>query len=346
MTGAAAYDVYRQPAVRRRLRQGERGAGRRRRRSRISGLANARRYYIVVRARDAAGNASDPSNEVIGLPHLTIGWANLQWPPTLTHTIRAIDRTDNVYGQVWIDGVTSQPGATPGLLAQLGFGPDGSHPAGNACLDLGRRRLQHGRRQQRRVRRVASARPDRHLRLRLPLHHDRRPGLDLRRPRRHRQRLHARPGRLADRRSEQRHDVTGDADRPHGSIGARRPASSSPGTRSPATRPYMATRFAGARPAGGPYTHDRHDFGHHLHRHGRRPRARPTTTSSARSTRRSTARGPLPEVPATAELRTVTLVFNVTVPATTDATGRSVYIAGFLDRLDGGLPEWDPAGCG
>jgi hypothetical protein len=50
------------------------------------------------------------------------------------------------------------------------------------------------------------------------------------------------------------------------------------------------------------------------------------------------------EVTATAELRTVTLVFNVTVPVTTDATGRSVYIAGFLDRLDGGLPQWDPGG--
>ncbi len=50
------------------------------------------------------------------------------------------------------------------------------------------------------------------------------------------------------------------------------------------------------------------------------------------------------EVEATAEARTVTLVFNVTVPATTDATGKSVYIAGFLDRLDGGMPQWDPGG--
>ncbi len=40
----------------------------------------------------------------------------------------------------------------------------------------------------------------------------------------------------------------------------------------------------------------------------------------------------------------MTLTFNVTVPATIDATGRSVYIAGFLDRLDGGLPQWDPGG--
>ena len=28
--------------------------------------------------------------------------------------------------------------------------------------------------------------------------------------------------------------------------------------------------------------------------------------------------------------------------ATTDGTGRSVHIAGFLDRLDGGYPQWDP----
>jgi hypothetical protein len=44
------------------------------------------------------------------------------------------------------------------------------------------------------------------------------------------------------------------------------------------------------------------------------------------------------------EPRTVTVVFTVTVPATTDATGRSVYIAGTLDRLDGGHPAWDPGG--
>lgn len=34
----------------------------------------------------------------------------------------------------------------------------------------------------------------------------------------------------------------------------------------------------------------------------------------------------------------------MTVPATTDGTGRSVYIAGFLDRLDSNLPQWDPGG--
>ncbi len=49
------------------------------------------------------------------------------------------------------------------------------------------------------------------------------------------------------------------------------------------------------------------------------------------------------EVTATAELRTVTATFNVSVSASTPADGR-VYIAGTLDRLDGGLPSWDPGG--
>jgi hypothetical protein len=58
-----------------------------------------------------------------------IGWANLQWPPSISHILSAINPTENIYGQVWIDGRTSAPGATLGLLAQVGFGPDGSDPA-------------------------------------------------------------------------------------------------------------------------------------------------------------------------------------------------------------------------
>jgi hypothetical protein len=47
-------------------------------------------------------------------------------------------------------------------------------------------------------------------------------------------------------------------------------------------------------------------------------------------------------VQATAETRKVSVVFIVTVPSSTDSTGRSVHIAGTLTRLDGGLPDWDP----
>jgi len=98
-----------------------------------TGLQNATTYYYVVTALDAVGNESAPSNEVSALPHLSIGWANLQWPPSMSHTISVVNRTDTAYGQVWIDGATSAPGATPGLLAQLGLGPTGSNPAGNTA---------------------------------------------------------------------------------------------------------------------------------------------------------------------------------------------------------------------
>jgi hypothetical protein len=62
---------------------------------------------------------------------LTVGWANLQWPPATNHIISVTNRTAPIYGQVWIDGLTSQPGATPRLVAQLGFGPAGSNPQNN-----------------------------------------------------------------------------------------------------------------------------------------------------------------------------------------------------------------------
>jgi hypothetical protein len=35
-------------------------------------------------------------------------------------------------------------------------------------------------------------------------------------------------------------------------------------------------------------------------------------------------------------------VFTAEVPASTDGTGRTVNIAGTLNRLDGGMPEWNP----
>jgi len=57
---------------------------------------------------------------------VTIGWANLQWPPALNEVVGT--PSANVYGQVWAVGVTDQPGQGAGILAQLGYGPLGEHP--------------------------------------------------------------------------------------------------------------------------------------------------------------------------------------------------------------------------
>ena len=56
------------------------------------------------------------------------GWCNLQWPPEVRTTEGFA--TVVAYGQVWFEGLTEADGPHPGVLAEIGFGPDGSEPAG------------------------------------------------------------------------------------------------------------------------------------------------------------------------------------------------------------------------
>ena len=96
---------------------------------RDTGLMVANDYYYVVISRDDTSLlVSGYSNEAAATTAYNIDWANLQLPPTLEHTISVLDRTENVYGRIRINGVTNLPGATPSLLAQVGFGPVGSSP--------------------------------------------------------------------------------------------------------------------------------------------------------------------------------------------------------------------------
>jgi len=93
-----------------------------------TGLTNGQTYsYVVVSKSDTSGLTSGYSNEVSAVPHYVIGWANLQWPAAITHTI-GVTPTGDIYGQVWIDNVTNQAGLTPGLIAQLGYGLSGTLP--------------------------------------------------------------------------------------------------------------------------------------------------------------------------------------------------------------------------
>jgi glycosidase len=306
----------------------------------IQGLQNARRYYIVVRALDGAGNASGPSNEVVGLPHLIVGWANLQWPPSMTHTVSAVDRTDNAYGQVWIDGVTSQPGATPGLIAQLGFGPNGSNPDGNAdwaWVDAAFN-TDSGNNDEF----VASLQPD------TPGTYD-----------------YAYRYSVTDGRDWIYADLDGIGNGYSPAQAGDLTVNASGDTTAPASPTglnVVSASPAGIELAWNAVSGDPTLYGYEVRRGDSTggPYVTIASTSSTSFTDTNVAEaqtffyvvravdtsfnrsGPSNEVQATAELRTVTLTFNVTVPATTDATGRSVHIAGFLDRLDGGYPQWDP----
>ncbi|ABX06967.1 MAG TPA: hypothetical protein DEF47_22825 [Herpetosiphon sp.] len=90
-------------------------------------LTPGQRYYYIVKAV-RNGLESTASNEVSGLPAYVINWSNLQFPATINHTISITNPTTNIYGQVYIAGVTSEVGATPSVLAEVGYGPDGSQP--------------------------------------------------------------------------------------------------------------------------------------------------------------------------------------------------------------------------
>lgn len=56
-----------------------------------------------------------------------VTWGNLQWPPEMADPACAAE-AQGVYGQVYMQGLTDNPGQGVGIEAQLGFGPVGSTP--------------------------------------------------------------------------------------------------------------------------------------------------------------------------------------------------------------------------
>jgi glycosidase/fibronectin type 3 domain-containing protein len=302
-----------------------------------TGLENARTYYYVVTAVDSAGNESQYSNEVSALPHYMIGWANLQWPPTITHTISTTDRTDDVYGQVWIDGVTNQPGATPGLIAQAGFGPVGSNPDGNAdwTWEAASFNVDAGNNDEFK----ASFLPEAVGTFDYTYRYSTTNGRDW---------FYAVNG-------------PNGSSSPFGQLTVNSSGDTSP----PATPTGLnveSSSPAGIELAWDAISGDATLYGYEVLRSDT---SGGTFTMLARVTSNSytdtsvaegatyyyvvrsldtsfNRSGNSNEVSATAELRTVSLVFTVTVPASTDGTGLPVHIAGMLSRLNGGLPDWDP----
>lgn len=97
-----------------------------------NGLVNGTKYYYVVVGR-TGGLSTDFSNEVLGVPGLPIGWCGLVFPASMNHIAGAAP-TANFYGQVYIDNYTSGAGQQPGVMAQVGYGPDGVAPTNPAWI--------------------------------------------------------------------------------------------------------------------------------------------------------------------------------------------------------------------
>ena len=93
-----------------------------------SNVVNGIRYYYVIRTVKLLGLVSEFSNESSALPHWEIDGANLQSPVTITHTIGTTP-TQPVYGQIYIGDITVTPGATDGILAQVGYGSSSVPPS-------------------------------------------------------------------------------------------------------------------------------------------------------------------------------------------------------------------------
>ncbi len=64
-----------------------------------------------------------------------VDWGNLQYPPATTTIVGTA--SEIIYGQVWLSGHTEGAGQAPGIMAELGYGPDGSAAPGNPSWSWG-----------------------------------------------------------------------------------------------------------------------------------------------------------------------------------------------------------------
>jgi glycosidase/fibronectin type 3 domain-containing protein len=98
-----------------------------------SEIRSGQKYFYVVKTVNQGGIESDPSNEASAVPSYPIEAASLDRPATLDYTITAAGRTNPAFGRITIAGITAQAGEIPGVLAQVGFGPQGTIPPAG-CL--------------------------------------------------------------------------------------------------------------------------------------------------------------------------------------------------------------------
>jgi glycosidase len=303
-----------------------------------TGVPNGVPAFYVVEAVDAAGNESGPSNEVQALPHYVVDWSNLQWPPSGSFT-QSVFGGLTAYGQVYVGGVTSAPGPTPSLQAQLGFGPVGSDPATwNSWVDA-QFNVDSGNNDEF----VAKINPEQAGSYDYAYRYTTTAGRDWvyadldGSPNGY---SSAQAGKLTVVASS---DTTPPATPTGLHVTSFGPNSIALAWDAVADADVYGYEILRATSSGGPYSAlalipgTSYTDGSVSQGQTYWYEVRAVDTSWNRS-------GPSAPVSQLADLRTMSITFNVTVPASTDGTGRPVHIAGFLDRLDGGFPQWDPTG--
>lgn len=86
-------------------------------------------------ACDKDGSTNGYSAAQAGLLHVTsapvqaVDWCVFQHPTAQQNLVAGVPST-NLYGRVYVSGVTDGPGQGAGVLAQFGYGPDGTAPTG------------------------------------------------------------------------------------------------------------------------------------------------------------------------------------------------------------------------
>ena len=305
-------------------------------------LRNGAEYFYVVRPLDAAGNEGQPGGEAAATPFFPIGYTVIQWPPSMSFAV-STGGSDTVYGRVYVGGVTDASGDAGSILAEVGFGPDGSDPAAwtnwwpmshNAsCGDCGGNYEYQGvmfpetpGNYDYLVRfsttngdtwvygDVDGWYPD--------------PG----------QSQTNDPGDMTVNASA---DTTAPGAPDNLLVVTQSPAGIALDWDAPADGDVAFYEVLRGSVAGGPYTEiaETTDTAYTDTAVVENATYYYVVVAVDTSFNRS---APSNEVAGTPERRTVTVTFNVTVPANTDATGRLVNIAGTLSRLDGGHPDWAP----
>ncbi len=88
-------------------------------------VTNGTFYYYVVNASDAVGNQGADSVEAFAVPSVPVTSAVLQSPKTFTHTL-GVTSTVPLYGRVGAIGITDFNGNQNQIVAQVGYGTGAS----------------------------------------------------------------------------------------------------------------------------------------------------------------------------------------------------------------------------